>query len=274
MLDCGLVAADGKLNASSAVVLTDAGLAFLQQFIPRGAVRPVYDVASRKLSVAGEVMLTLAVQARNLSPFLAAAEKARWPPRIIEPLGARPCRNDAHFLAVAAHSPTSRQALIDFHADDGAATWNWRMNGGRRQVNGMGWSQQGAGAQFDVILNEPWPSKEEEPNGDGIYKDESANVTAASHFYSADVPGTASPNAGAQTEIVFRSNFREFLRVSFDGPRPNGNSVQGSRCSDYQPWYIREDYVPDGNGQWQPNPNNKPDNVISKGGPTDLLPAP
>jgi hypothetical protein len=122
----GLIVAEGKFRPSANVTLTDAGLALLQMMIPLGAVRPVYDLASRKLSVGGEVILTLAVQARNLSAFLSAIEMAHWARRVDRPLAARPCGNDRNRLAVVVHALNALQGLIDFHADDGAATWNWR----------------------------------------------------------------------------------------------------------------------------------------------------
>ena len=122
----GLVESRGRLSASSLVVLTDAGLALLQDAIPDGAIRPIFDVRSRRLMVAGEVILPLAVQARNLAAFLKSIEDAGWAPRIEKPLNGRVAAADAHRLAVAAHRLTAHQRLLDFHADDGAATWNWR----------------------------------------------------------------------------------------------------------------------------------------------------
>jgi hypothetical protein len=124
LLKGGFVTADGE--SPSQLTLTDSGLALLQSAIPCGALRPAFDRASRKLVVAGRAVLTLPVQARNLAAFLGALEDRDWAPRVVEPLNGRPCAGDSSSVAVTAYRLSTRQALIDFHADDGAATWNWR----------------------------------------------------------------------------------------------------------------------------------------------------
>lgn len=137
LMALGLAACDGNASASSLIVLTDAGLAMLKHAIPFGAVRPIYAPDARTLIVAGETILPLAVQARNLAAFLSTIEEREWAPRIEKPLGRRPCGNDRNRVAVAAHTLNGLQQLIDFHADDGAATWNWRpavASGRRRPV--------------------------------------------------------------------------------------------------------------------------------------------
>jgi hypothetical protein len=106
----------------------------LQKAIPAGALRPVYDVPSRRLSVAGEVVLQLAVQARNQAAILTALELSGWESRVPEPLRKRSCENAAHHLAVTTHCLNQRQCLIQFHADDGSATWNWRPMSSNRKT--------------------------------------------------------------------------------------------------------------------------------------------
>lgn len=128
-----LAAGQAKLRDSARLVLTDSGLLLLQQAIPVGAIRPMYDAASRRLSVAGETVLELAVQARNRAAVLNALELAGWPQRVSKPLAGRPCFGDAQSLASAAHRLSVWQVLVDFHADDGAITWNWRLSGGRKR---------------------------------------------------------------------------------------------------------------------------------------------
>jgi hypothetical protein len=87
---------------------------------------PHYDVELRELSVTGEVILRLPVQARSLAAVLTALEAAGWASRVPRPLSGRPGGNDPHHLAIAAYKLNDRQELIDFHADDGALRWNWR----------------------------------------------------------------------------------------------------------------------------------------------------
>lgn len=95
----------------------------------KGPIVPRYDVELRELSVTGEVILRLPVQARSLAAALTALEVAGWKPRVSKPLAGRPGGNDPHHLAIAAYKLNYRQQLIDFHADDGALRWNWRVVG-------------------------------------------------------------------------------------------------------------------------------------------------
>ena len=87
---------------------------------------PHYDIDLRELSVTGEVILRLPVQARSLAAVLTALQVAGWKRRVSQPLASRPGGNDSHHLAIAAYKLNDRQDLIDFHADDGALRWNWR----------------------------------------------------------------------------------------------------------------------------------------------------
>jgi|SRR5215469_10119299 len=87
---------------------------------------PHYDVELRELSVTGQVILRLPVQARSLAAVLTALQVAGWALRVPKPLSGRPGGNDPHHLAIAAYKLNDRQELIDFHADDGALRWNWR----------------------------------------------------------------------------------------------------------------------------------------------------
>ncbi|HWB14743.1 MAG TPA: hypothetical protein VG826_36305 [Pirellulales bacterium] len=90
-------------------------------------VLPFYDTDLRELSVTGEVILRLPVQARSLAAALTALQAAGWKARVPKPLACRPGGNDPHHLAIAAYKLNDRQELIDFHADDGALRWNWRV---------------------------------------------------------------------------------------------------------------------------------------------------
>jgi len=40
------------------------------------------------------------------------------------------------------------------------------------------------------------------------------------------------------TQLIRRINFWEYVRVGFDGHRPEGNTAEGSRCSDKVPWHA------------------------------------
>lgn len=88
---------------------------------------PHYDIELRELTVAGEVILRLPVQAHNLAAILTSLERASWKSRVEKPLNGRPDGSDPTHLADAAYSLNGRQPLIDFHADGGAVRWQWRQ---------------------------------------------------------------------------------------------------------------------------------------------------
>lgn len=126
LLDRGLAMADGRRGAARRVVIADAGLLVFQAAIPLGVIRPVYDRSSHKLSVAGQMILHPAVHGRNLSTILDSFEDVRWATRVEKPLAGRRCANDPRSLQVALSTLSNQQRIIEFHAQDGAATWNWR----------------------------------------------------------------------------------------------------------------------------------------------------
>lgn len=74
------------------------------------------------------------------------------------------------------------------------------------------------------------------------------------HFYSYDAPGWPVlpaknvDGSGNFDEAVYQLHAKEFFRVQFDGSRPDGNDVAGSRCSDYQEWWSQISVVVDTNG--------------------------
>ena len=65
------------------------------------------------------------------------------------------------------------------------------------------------------------------------------NIPKKHHIYSIDAPGgmglAVIPGV---TQYVERKNFYEFVRVSFNGTRPSGNTNEGSRCSPKEPWHM------------------------------------
>lgn len=61
------------------------------------------------------------------------------------------------------------------------------------------------------------------------------NIPNNDYIYSVDVPGFRSD--GRFKELVYRANFKEFVRVSFDGIRPTFNVLKGSRCSGKINWH-------------------------------------
>ena len=91
----------------------------------------------------------------------------------------------------------------------------------------------------DANGNEAWPTHVEQPNDDTHNDDESEKPSANDHMYVMDAPGFREDgwDGGIYYWIVSDNNFLEFMRVSFD-KKPEGETVQGSRCSDYYPWHA------------------------------------
>ena len=72
------------------------------------------------------------------------------------------------------------------------------------------------------------------------------------HIYVIDGPGIGI--VAGHNGYVSRNNFKEYVRVRFDGITPSGNTVSGSRCSDKVPWHARFDLVKGAGGLWVGNP--------------------
>jgi hypothetical protein len=107
------------------------------------------------------------------------------------------------------------------------------------------------GQEWNVINNTVTPngaaygplSSNDIATDDGAQTDESLNPVN-NHLYSYDSPGTAfqtiqtSSSGDTITQVIIRKNFNEFVRVSFDGNVPSGNTLAGSRCSHKVPWQM------------------------------------
>lgn len=82
------------------------------------------------------------------------------------------------------------------------------------------------------------------PGGDaanddkGNAYDESADPTPAGNFYSFDAPGWPH-DAKNRVAVVHIRHFWEFVRVRFDGVRPSGNKVDGSKASKFFFWNYK-----------------------------------
>ncbi len=128
-----------------------------------------------------------------------------------------------------------------------------------RDAEGNRWSQASPGAPW---VPEPgWERSFEEqvelPNDDANDAGESAVPTADDHFYCSDATGPAFA-ATAHREIS-KYNFREWLRVSFDGNRPTGDSISGSRCSDKYLWSNRHTLLKHPLGVWERTTGDDPE---------------
>lgn len=108
---------------------------------------------------------------------------------------------------------------------------------------------------FDALAppfpNRPtvFPTVPDEPTDDGNNDDED-NTPKNDHIYSIDNPRNQFYPVPA-IRVVKRANFREFIRVRFDGKAfKNLNGVlEGSRCANFQNWRMRGD-ITKTNGVW------------------------
>ncbi|HHH84009.1 MAG TPA: hypothetical protein ENL29_00905 [Thermoplasmatales archaeon] len=97
----------------------------------------------------------------------------------------------------------------------------------RRFPRAAGWPDQ-----------ENWPNQVEQPNDDTHNDDESDKPSAQNHMYSIDSPSFRESGWGNALFIDSSNNFVEFMRVRLDGTKPLGETVQGSRCSNYYYWHA------------------------------------
>ena len=81
-----------------------------------------------------------------------------------------------------------------------------------------------------------WPAGET-ANDDGHDNDESVSPDAEGLMFSFDGPGSPVPIIeGSRVRVFWELVFREFVRVRFDGEKPTGNRLAGSRASNLVRW--------------------------------------
>ena len=90
---------------------------------------------------------------------------------------------------------------------------------------------------------ETFPIKREKANDDDEDDDdESATVLPDGYMFVMDSPGfinLVNPTANGYHSAWQYLNFDEFMRVDFKGLDPAGETLSGSRSSDYKPWHSR-----------------------------------
>jgi hypothetical protein len=76
-------------------------------------------------------------------------------------------------------------------------------------------------------------------------------------MYSVDYPGRTT-DVAIVPGLIARHNFAEFMRVKFDGNRPQG-AVSGSRVSPFYDWHVTLKLLanppPGGTDQWSRDPD-------------------
>jgi hypothetical protein len=88
----------------------------------------------------------------------------------------------------------------------------------------------------------PTSAQIEQPNDDGKQYDEDNTPSASGFIFSADIPTIGSYDKNANLPYPFPGyyggNFLEWVRVSFDGQQPSGNSIRGSKASVSIDWKL------------------------------------
>lgn len=114
-------------------------------------------------------------------------------------------------------------------------------------------------------ISRPWPVEAEKPNDDKFIKDESIEPDSDRYMFAYDVPGRELETTAPTNDLyVFRMNAEEFVRVSFNGTRPIGNEIMGSRSSLYTIWHVRHRFQED-TGQYDRTSQAAQDNDIGFG---------
>jgi len=99
----------------------------------------------------------------------------------------------------------------------------------------------------DTTDSEAWPINIEEPNDDTHDTDESDAPSSQNHMYSVDrVGGGPQIKDDAFVELTSQNDYKEYMRVRFDGVKPSGESRHGSRCSSYKEWHACHNIIRDG----------------------------
>jgi len=125
-----------------------------------------------------------------------------------------------------------------------------------RQASSKGWAQ--IEGKWELFKRADDPGDDETANDDKNDFEESSAPNADGEMFEEDAPGAdVSPGV---SNFVYRSNFREFVRVRFDGTKPAGNGLSGSRCSDRFIWHCRHSWTND-NG-WARDPGANLNDIV------------
>jgi hypothetical protein len=92
----------------------------------------------------------------------------------------------------------------------------------------------------NFLKKDPIPMPAGDTANDDIDQGDKSNFPKNDHIYSVDGPASVLGGVDARAnvaQIIHRRNFNEFVRVSFNGQRPAGNTNSGSRCSPKIQWH-------------------------------------
>lgn len=131
-----------------------------------------------------------------------------------------------------------------------------------RQMVGKMWYKDGKGWHLGSQKQDP--GDDETANDDSADDDESEAPNGDGEMFVEDAPGIGGGLPAGITNFVARGNFREFVRVSFDGTKPAGDKKVGSRCSNKYIWHVCHSWT--NNNGWARDNGANLDEIVD-GGP-------
>ena len=134
-----------------------------------------------------------------------------------------------------------------------------------RQSAGKLWLK--VGNNWGLEESRTFPTEDEKANDDLYSWDESPSPNASDEMFAIDAPGVGQDAFG--DVLWWRANFREYIRVRFDGTKPSGNSIDGSRCSERYDWHMRHRLLKDGT-KWKRDSGDAPESGTNDIGPTHI----
>lgn len=107
-----------------------------------------------------------------------------------------------------------------------------------RRIERIAWKYDPADSKWkEFVTNQEYFTLKDYANDD-LDNDDESSLNSHDFIFSADAPGFPPKlprNFDINTKFLYRANFQEFIRFSFDN-RPKGNGLGGSRGSDFFDW--------------------------------------
>jgi hypothetical protein len=121
-----------------------------------------------------------------------------------------------------------------------------------RQIECTWWFDDGSGWDELGPMTKTFPTEDARANDDPLPEvDESTAPNDNHSMFSIDGPGPNSADRPpSHQKLHVCLNFREFLRVRFDGKRPSGNRLDGTRSSPKVEWHARHRLDKNAAGNW------------------------
>ncbi len=159
--------------------------------------------------------------------------------------GSPPPRDGTGLLPNPVANPAIRNVIAMKYKLEPTGLWSegirWDITR-HKESKTWGGTKQGGSIQWDPPTTSSFPSNDETANDDQRDLDESSAPNAAYEMFVEDSPAVIS--TGPYDYVLYRGNFREFVRVRLDAIKPSGGSAaspvqNGSRASARYLWHCR-----------------------------------